>query len=217
MKKFQIPSAMKGIIGLIVMFAVIFGGGLAIARYENNARTNPEGTESNATPVEQCYTATHNLAFSTGNPTRDAVLAQVIKDNKGSQELDAFIADYQKNKVLDMTHALWKAAEDKVGDKVELKQYLSMTPSGAISVVDNAKAGYYLEGRLPYPDSLKTDFMYVKTALVDSDTNMTTNETREYIAAVNSNDSRHVLVFAVEKSENDKREGITITQVLPVC
>lgn len=209
----------KGIIGLVILLGVLAGAMIMIVRYENSARVRDENTASPTatSSIAQCYTLTNSMVYNSGNPRRDAVLAKVIVDNKDSEALKTFLADYKRTKVLDEKSPLWQKANKEVPDAVELRPYLMTDAAGNLSVAPKSDPSKFDQAELDVPESIEASFAYVKVALVESKTGKITEETREYVIALNSNDSRHVVVFPVQKSDNVERDGFTVLQITPVC
>lgn len=220
MKENKKGSAIKGIIGLVLMIAVLGGMAFAILRYENQARLNANETTQTASPTmtaQQCYTLTERVIFSTGNPHRDAVFAAVIENNADTPELESFLSQYTETWIVDEESDIWKEALSSVSESVELRPYLQMDVDGSITVAEESDPEKYLEARLPYPEDVPTSLNFVQVRLGDDEGGALTEYTRDYVIATNSADSRYTLVFPVERSENDSHDNIMVDRVTPVC
>lgn len=214
-------SIWKGLIGLFVILGLVIGGMIALARYENNARTEEAEKQASESPAPdasfaQCFTLSSDLMFSTGSPKSDAVLAQVIKDNQGTDGLNEFLTRYSETARIDQDNPLWKKALNEVPDGVELKPYLSIDPSQEINTAADASPEDYLEGSLGYPEDVDDGFYRIKIQLTDSKEKKTLDDTQEVVIPLSENSEAGAILFPVGNSE-EGNDGFIVTDVAPVC
>lgn len=214
----------RGLVGLIVMLAVIVGVGFLVVRYENQSRLDDAQEQLNqqtetAAPETACFTLPQNLDFTTGNYDYDQVLAYALAHPENT-EYTKFVRDFEKSSTIDTESPVYKDLKSKIPTtQGEVQFALQMSPAGVLSLVGETDKKYQ-QALTEYPaDYFESAGMYRLDyqVYVTNDQGQKTNGGASMIVSISNKPGENTLVFPLQKPENGTVDGFAIMNIVPVC